>query len=208
MFGIDNSDERILCALSRRDDERHSIPLFRCTARAGLHKIGAKIRFGDDFGGREAKMNVGVRLRTPESDRGKNGKAFSPQHQARSRGTSSSSRVTVHGGAQPAAGVEDVCLADLGLAHGFLGNVIPFRRLEASQTATPDCVVSLETRPVPLLPRLSPRGFWLALAVTVAAHAAAFAVFLGEPLPLASIGVEVVSVESWSATTGWPAMAR
>lgn len=120
----------------------------------------------------------------------------SPQHQARNPGDIIVlPRVTVHGGGQPAAGVEDLCLADLGLARGFLGNVIPFRRLKPSQAATPDCVVSLATRPAPLPQRLPSRGFWLALAVTLAAHAAAFAIFLREPPPLASIGVEAVSVE-------------
>lgn len=120
----------------------------------------------------------------------------SPQHQARSPGDIIVlPRVTVHGSGQPAADVEDVCLADLGLARGFLGNVIPFRRLKPSQAATPDCVVSLATRPAPLPARLSSRRFWLALAVTVAAHAAAFAIFLQEPPPLASIRVEAVSVE-------------
>lgn len=106
-------------------------------------------------------------------------------------------RVAAHGVADlPAPRIEDFCLADLGVAgRGDLGNVVPFRRLKVTQADAPACVVSLAARPAPLPPRLSSRRFWLAVAVTLAAHAVALGAFFHEPPPLPSLGIEVMSVE-------------
>lgn len=87
-----------------------------------------------------------------------------------------------------------------GFGLGDLANVVPFRRprttSNAAQSDAPPCVVDAATRPMPPAPTARSLRFSLAFAATVLMHGAAFAAFfLYEPPPLASIGVQSISVE-------------
>jgi protein TonB len=83
-----------------------------------------------------------------------------------------------------------------GLGRGDLANVVPFRRPKTTQSDAPPCVVDAATRPMPPLPTGRRQRFSLALAATVLMHGAAFAAFFYyQPKPLASIGIEAISVE-------------
>jgi protein TonB len=82
------------------------------------------------------------------------------------------------------------------LASADLSNVIFLRRQQPVQVDAPPCIVDLESRPVPLPPRLSQRSYFALCAFAVLAHGAVLGTFLMyRPQPLASIGVEAVSVE-------------
>lgn len=119
----------------------------------------------------------------------------SPQHRTREPGDIAVlPRVTdVAGGAFLSAFVPGLVS---GLGIGDLANVVPFRRPKTTQSDAPPCVVDPATRPMPPEPAARSLRFSLALAATVLMHGAAFAAFfLYEPPPLASIGVQSISVE-------------
>jgi protein TonB len=78
-----------------------------------------------------------------------------------------------------------------------LGNVIPFLRPRATEVSAPDIVLPTDAARLPAAPlageRLRHASFVVA---SIALHGAIFAYFvLREPMPLASIGVEVISAE-------------
>lgn len=79
---------------------------------------------------------------------------------------------------------------------GNLANVVPFRRPKTAQSDAPPCIVDPAERPTPPARGLRSLPFSLAVAATVLLHGAAFAAFFYyQPPPLASIGVEAISVE-------------
>ncbi len=80
-----------------------------------------------------------------------------------------------------------------------LGNVIPFRRRRSNDNAkdsAPALALASDGRPAPVAAatnsRLKIAGF---AAVSMLVHAGLFAAFWRDPVPLASIGMEVISVE-------------
>lgn len=84
------------------------------------------------------------------------------------------------------------------LAFADLSNVVFLRRhhAHAAQGDAPACVVDAESRPAPLPPRAPQHRFLAIVAVALLAHGAALAAFLlHRPAPMASIGVEAISVE-------------
>jgi protein TonB len=127
----------------------------------------------------------------------------SPQHRKREPGEI----VVLPRVSDVAAGpvTSGVRLGNLGI--GDLANVVPFRRPRATHGIdAPPCVVDPAVRPMPHAPFARSYRFSLALAATILMHGAAFAAFFFyEPPPLASIGVEAVSVEivvGSNSTTG------
>ena len=78
-----------------------------------------------------------------------------------------------------------------------LGNVIPFRRpRDAARSTAPEIALPSEERASPLARLTRERMRLLAFAaISLAVHAGLFVAFWREPDPLASIGVEVISLE-------------
>jgi periplasmic protein TonB len=78
-----------------------------------------------------------------------------------------------------------------------LSNVIPFGRAHraAAEPGMPPLMLDPQERPAPPPSRARNRFYLALLAVSVAVHGTLLAVFWQEPKPLASIGVEVISVE-------------
>ncbi|MDC7785823.1 energy transducer TonB [Rhodoplanes sp. TEM] len=75
-------------------------------------------------------------------------------------------------------------------------NIVPFRRPAGTDTAAAPAAVAEAHRPAPLWRHPSRTGLLIGtLAASIAAHAALYALFDRPVTPLASIGVESVSVE-------------
>lgn len=82
------------------------------------------------------------------------------------------------------------------LVFADLSNVIFLRRQQPAQVDAPPCIVDIESRPAPLPPRLSQRGYFALCVFAVLAHGAVLgAFFMSRPQALTSIGVEAISVE-------------
>jgi periplasmic protein TonB len=78
-----------------------------------------------------------------------------------------------------------------------LGNVIPFLRPRATEVHAPDVVLPTDAARLPATPRAGERLRHAAFVVaSIVLHGSIFAYFmLDEPVPLESIGVEVISAE-------------
>lgn len=84
---------------------------------------------------------------------------------------------------------------DLISSSGYTGNVIPFMRPRAA-THAPEIALPTDAARLPTTGAARDRMRLLAFAaLSLAVHAGLFAAFWRDPVPLASIGVEVMSIE-------------
>jgi len=85
---------------------------------------------------------------------------------------------------------------DLISPSGYTGNVIPFTRPRATATHAPDIALPTDAAHLPTAAVAHDRMRFTAFAVlSLAVHAGLFAAFWRDPAPLASIGLEVMSIE-------------
>jgi len=79
---------------------------------------------------------------------------------------------------------------------GYTGNIIPFARLRASAAHAPEIALPTDAAHLPATAVAHDRMRLLAFAaLSLAVHAGLFAAFWRDPVPLASIGLEVMSIE-------------